>query len=124
MNIIHTPNMPQGGGHYSTCIEHNGLLYLSGQLPMDLKTKIVPETIEEQTLLVLNNIEFILNEAGVTKNDVLQARIYVSDIALWGKVNVVYAAFFGAHKPVRCVVPTGLLNYGCLIEIEIVAVKN
>jgi 2-iminobutanoate/2-iminopropanoate deaminase len=48
-------------------------------------------------------------------------RIYISDIALWDKVNEVYTQFFGDHKPVRCVVPDGKLHYGCLIDAECVA---
>lgn len=124
MNIIQTENMPKAGGHYSHCIEHNGLLYISGQLPFDPVTRKLGETIEEQSLQALKNAEQIIIEAGSTKTDVLQVRIYVSDINMWEKVNEVYSKFFGEHKPVRCLVPSGLLHYGCLIEIEMIAVKN
>lgn len=77
--------------------------------------------IEAQTQLTIEKIDLILTEAGSSRQQVIQMRIYISDIALWGKVNEVYTWFFGNHKPVRCVVPVGKLHYGCLIEAECVA---
>ena len=124
MNIIQTENMPIANGHYSQCIEHNRILYLSGQLPIDRKTKTIPPTITEQTNLVLQNIETILHEANSDKNHVLQVRIYIPDVELWDKVNTVYSTFFGAHKPARCVVPTNALHYGALIEVEVTAITK
>ena len=70
MKIIQTENMPIANGHYSQCIEHNEILYLSGQLPIDRETKKIPTTISEQTNLVLKNIETILHEANSDKNHV------------------------------------------------------
>ena len=87
MKIIDTPNMPVSNGHYSQCIEHNGILYLSGQLPINKETKVIPSTIEAQTNLVLKNVETILKEAGSNKKNILQVRVYISDIKLWDKVN-------------------------------------
>tara|TARA_B110001452_G_scaffold265595_1_gene270564 strand:+ start:1393 stop:1770 length:378 start_codon:yes stop_codon:yes gene_type:complete len=124
MKIVNTPNMPVSNGHYSQCIEHNGILYLSGQLPIIKETKSIPSTIEEQTILVLKNVETILNEAGCNKNNILQVRIYISDIKLWDKVNNGYIRFFENHKPVRCIIPTRELHFGCLIEIEVTAISN
>ncbi|WP_372755210.1 RidA family protein [Labilibaculum sp.] len=115
-------NIPKSNGHYSQCIEHNGILYLSGQLPIDRKTRIIPETIEEQTDLAFQNIETILLECGSSKNQVLQVRVYIPDIDLWDKVNDRYAHFFGFHKPVRCIIPTRELHLGSLIEIEATAI--
>jgi reactive intermediate/imine deaminase len=121
MKVIQTPDMPNANGHYSQCIEHNGTLYISGQLPIDPVTGEISQIIENQADLVFRKIEIILNEAGVTKNEVIQMRLYISDINLWEKVNERYSLFFGRHKPVRCVIPTGKLHYGCLIEVEAVA---
>ncbi len=116
--------MPVSNGHYSQIIEHNGVLYLSGQLPIEQITKTIPATIEAQTDLALKNIETILKEAGSSKSNVLQVRIYISNIDLWDKVNERYSVFFENHKPVRCVIPTSELHFGCLIEIEVTAVLN
>ncbi len=121
MKTIITPNMPQANGHYSTVIEHNGLLYLSGQLPYERGSKNMAVGIEAQTKQVLENIEFILGEAGSNKNQILQMRLYIPNISLWETVNAVYAEFFSEHKPVRTVVPTRELHFGALIEIECIA---
>ena len=123
MKIIETQNMPRSNGHYSQCIEHNDILYLSGQLPTDKETGSIPESIEEQTKLVFKNAETILEEAGSNKNKILQVRIYVSNIDLWDKVDKEYSQFFQSHKPVRCIVPTRELHYGALIEVEITAIS-
>jgi reactive intermediate/imine deaminase len=121
MKIILTDRMPAVKGHYSPVVEHGGLLYLSGQVPVDPVTQKVPDTIEEQTELVLSKIDLLLRESGSSRRKVLQARIYITDISLWDQVNKVYAGFFGEHKPARCVIPAGKLHYGCLIEAEVVA---
>jgi 2-iminobutanoate/2-iminopropanoate deaminase len=121
MKIITTPNMPKANGHYSHCVEHNGILYLAGQLPFDPETRVMPDGIENQTKQVLKNIERILIEAGSSKNKVLQVRIYIPNIDHWGKVNEVYADFFGNHKPARCVIPTNDLHYNAMVEIEVTA---
>ena len=122
MKIIDTPKMPKANGHYSQCIEHNGILYLSGQLPFNQDSKTIPESIEKQTDLVLKNAESVLTEAGSSKNEVLQVRVYISNIDLWNKVNERYSLFFENHKPTRCIIPTSKLHFDCLIEIEITAI--
>ena len=114
--------MPASNGHYSQCIRHNGILYLSGQLPLDLVTKEIPTTIAAQTDLVLQKVATILTEAGSAIDKVLQVRVYISDIDLWDKVNERYSVFFGKHRPVRCIVPSRELHFGCLIEVEVTAV--
>jgi reactive intermediate/imine deaminase len=124
MRIIDNPKMPVSNGHYSQCIEHNGILYLSGQLPVNMETKTIPRGIEEQTDLVLKNVGTILVEAGSNKFNVLQVRIYIANINLWDKVNSVYSNFFEYHKPARCIIPTSELHFGCLIEIEVTAIFN
>lgn len=113
--------MPKSNGHYSMCIEHNGTIYTAGQLPIDPVSKSIPKTIEKQTKLVLEKIETIVIAAGSSKNQIIQMRLYISDIELWTRVNIVYAEFFGKHKPVRAVIPTRELHYGCLIEVEAIA---
>lgn len=122
MKIISSPNMPKSNGHYSQCIEHNGVLYLSGQLPFEPETRVMPEGIERQTKQVLTNVETILIEAGSCKSKVIQVKIYISNINDWEMVNRVYSTFFGNHKPVRCIIPTCELHYGVLIEVEVTAV--
>ncbi|NLW24928.1 MAG: RidA family protein [Clostridia bacterium] len=109
-------------GHYSPGIISNGMLYISGQLSIDPDTRKVPAGgIEEHAKLALNNVDRVLKAAGLTRNDVVQCRVYISDIDQWDIVNEVYAEFFGEHKPARIVVPVGKLHFGCLVEIEAIA---
>lgn len=109
-------------GHYSPGVVMNGTLYISGQLPIDpLTGKLAGGDIETQGKQSLKNVEQVLQQAGVKKENVGLCRIYLSDISLWDKMNAIYAEFFGSHKPARVIVPTGKLHYGALVEIEAAA---
>lgn len=125
MRSIQPPNQPQPKGHYSPGIEHNGLIYVSGQLPMSLDTR-EPFTgsIEEQTELALRNVEAVLHAAGSDLTRVLQFTIYVSDMELWGAVNAKYAEVMGDHRPARAIVPVKELHFGTQIEIQAIASQN
>ncbi|HMO80679.1 MAG TPA: RidA family protein [Pyrinomonadaceae bacterium] len=125
MKKIQPPNQPQPKGHYSPGIEHNGLIYVSGQLPMSLDTR-EPFTgsIEEQTELALRNVEAVLKTAGSDLNHVLQMTIYVSDMDLWDAVNKKYAEVMGEHRPARAIVPVKELHFGTKIEIQAIAAKK
>ncbi|MCP4051365.1 MAG: RidA family protein [bacterium] len=122
MKIITTEEAPLPLGHYSQAVAHNGTLYISGQLPVDPRNPDKPVgSIEEQTKQTLKNIEALLLAADTSKENVLKVTIYISDIALWGRVNTVYAEYFGKNKPARAAVPTRDLPKGYQIEIEAVA---
>ncbi len=119
MKIISTTNAPAPAGHYSQAIVHGGLVYVSGQLPVDTaRSTNNVGSIEDQTEQALRNVEEILNAAGSSLNQVLQMTVYVSDISLWSRVNTVYARIMGDHRPARAVVPTRDLHYGYQIEIQ------
>ena len=122
MKVIQPADQPTPKGHYSPGFEHNGLIFVSGQLPMDLKTR-EPFTgsIEEQTELALRNVEAVLNEAGSGLDRVLQMTIYVSDIELWAGVNATYARVMGDHRPSRAVIPVKDLHFDTKIEIAAIA---
>lgn len=110
------------GGHYSAGIISGDKLYISGQLPLDLTTgKVVGETLKEQTLQVLKNIEKILKEADLGLENVVQCRVYTTDIKNWGEIDEIYKNFFGEHKPARAVVVTKELHFDAKIEIEAIA---
>ena len=125
INKIQPPDQPAPKGHYSPGVEHNGLIFVSGQLPMDLKTR-EPFTgsIEEQTELALRNVEVVLHAAGSDLRHVLQFTIYVSDMELWGAVNEAYARVMGDHRPTRAIVPVKDLHFGTKIEIQAIAAKK
>ena len=122
MKSVKTDKAPIPGGHYSQAIVHNGLVYVSGQLPVDPKTgEKVTGAIEEQTRLVLQNLSAILEASGSSLSQVLKVTVYISDISLWGQVNEVYADVFGDHRPARAIVPTRDLHFGFKIEVDAVA---
>jgi 2-iminobutanoate/2-iminopropanoate deaminase len=122
MQKIKLPNAPEPLGHYSPAVVHNGLIFVSGQLPRNAETgEVETGAIEWQTELVLRNVEQILLAANSDLNHVLQFTIYVSEMELWDKVNAVYARILGEHKPARAIVPVKELHFGTKIEIQAIA---
>ena len=122
MEKIKLPNAPEPKGHYSPAVVHNGLIFVSGQLPRNAATSEVETgAIETQTELALRNVEAILLAAGSDLNHVLQMTIYVSEMELWDKVNETYARVLGEHKPARAIVPVKDLHFGTKIEIQAIA---
>lgn len=122
MRAIQPAAMPAPAGHYSPGIVANGLVFVSGQLPMDPATgKVVDGGIDAQTERALRNVELVLTAAGSSLSRVLQMTIYISDGDLWGQVNAAYARVMGSHRPSRAVIPVSPLHYGALIEIQAVA---
>lgn len=122
MKTISTPDGPAPAGHYSQAMVHAGLVFVSGQLAIEAGSgRRMAGTVEEQTRIALENVAAILQAAGSDIDRVLKTTIYISDIEHWGKVNGVYAEFFGSHRPARTVVPTRDLRHGLLVEIEAIA---
>jgi len=121
MEIVFTDKAAKPGGHYSQAIVHNGLVFVAGQLPVTPAGEKITGPIEEQAEQALKNLGAILEAAGSGLENVLKVTVYVSDIGLWGRVNDVYARFFGDHRPARAVVPSRDLHHGFLVEIEAVA---
>ena len=122
MNKIKLPNAPEPKGHYSSAVVHNGLIFVSGQLPRDAVTgEVETGAIEAQTELALRNVEQILHAAGSDLNHVLQFTIYVSDMELWDAVNATYTRILGEHKPARAIVPVKDLHFDTKIEIQAIA---
>ena len=101
---------------------HGGLAFVSGQLPIDPAGKPRADvTVEEQTRLVLSNIDAILSEAGSGLGSVVQMTIYVSDIEHWTAVNEAYVEVMGDHRPARAVVPVNDLHHGAALEVQAIA---
>lgn len=122
MKRIKLPDAPEPKGHYSPAVVHNGLIFVSGQLPINHATgEVETGAIEKQTELALRNVEAILLEANSDVHHVLQMTIYISDIADWGAVNEVYKRILGEHKPSRAIVPVKDLHFGTKIEIQAIA---
>lgn len=123
MQSVFIPGAPAPAGHYSPAVVHNGLAYVSGQLPtVPGQAEHIIGSIEDQTERCLRNVERVLQAAGSSLGQVLQMTVYVSDGELWGRVNAAYAKVMGGHKPARAVVPVKDLHFGYQIEIQAIAV--
>ena len=122
MNKIKLQDTPEPKGHYSSAVVHNDLIFVSGQLPMNLATREIENgSIEAQTELALRNVEQILLAANSDLNHILQMTIYISEMELWDKVNETYARILGEHKPARAIVPVKDLHFNTKIEIQAIA---
>ena len=116
------PNGMIPKGHYCPAIISGNLMFISSQLPMDFENgKIVSGGAKEHALQCMKNIEMILKEKDLTFDNLVQCRIYVSDISNWGVIDEIYSSFLKEHKCARVVVPTRDLHYGAFCEIEAIA---
>lgn len=122
--IIKTADAPAAIGPYSQAVESNGILYISGQIPIDPATgKLVEGDIKIQTARVLKNLEAILTEAGYTTSDVVKTTCLLSTMTDFKAMNEVYSLHFKADQPARAAFAVKELPLGALIEIEAVALK-
>lgn len=121
--VVHTENAPAAIGPYSQAIEANGMLFVSGQIPVDPSTGGVPEGITAQTEQVMKNLNAILTEAGYTFDNVVKTTCLLSDISNFGAMNEVYATRFSANPPARAAFAVRDLPKGVMVEIEAIAVK-
>ena len=122
MKIISTENAAEARGHYSQAIASEGLLFISGQLPVGADgTHNYDKPFEEQAECVLANLEAILQAGESQKENLLKVTVYIADLAKWGVFNDIYSKFMGEHKPARAVVPVPKLHYGYQLEIEAIA---
>ncbi len=121
--LVNSEYAPAAAGPYSHAIEANGVVYASGQLPIDLATGQIPEGIEAQTKASMKNLEEVLKAAGCGLNDVVKTTVFLSDINNFGVVNGLYAEYFSAPYPARSCYQVAALPKGALIEVEAIAVK-
>ncbi|MCQ2175395.1 MAG: RidA family protein [Bacteroidales bacterium] len=121
--IIASPKAPKAIGPYSQAIELNGTLFISGQLPVNPESGEIPAGIEAQTRQALNNVGAILEEAGLTFNDVAKTTVLLQDINDFAAMNAVYAEYFPQDKPARVCYQVAALPKGALTEIDAIAGK-
>ncbi len=122
--VIHTPQAPAAIGPYSQATAFNGMLFISGQVPIDPSTgKVVTGGIAEQTEQVMKNIGAILKEAGYTYENVVKSTCLLSDMTNFAEMNKVYAKYYPEDPPARAAFAVRELPLGVLVEIETIAVK-
>lgn len=124
MKAIHTEKAPAAIGSYSQAIEVNGLVYTSGQIPVDPTTGTFSEGgIKEQTRQSLTNVKNILEEAGLTMANVVKTTVFLDNMDDFAAMNEVYAEFFQQPYPARSAVAVEKLPKGAMVEIEVVAAR-
>ena len=122
--IISTNQAPAAVGPYSQAVEINGMLFISGQIPLNPKDgSIVGDNVAIQTEQVLENMGAILQEAGYSYSDVVKCTCLLDDMDDFKAMNEVYARYFTNEKPARAAFAVSALPLGVLIEIEAIAIK-
>ena len=120
--IVATPAAPAAIGPYSQATIHNGIAYLSGQIPLDPATgQIVPGGIAEQTARVLDNLRAVLEASGASLDTVLKTTVFLADMADFPAMNEVYARYFATNPPARATVQAARLPRDARVEIECIA---
>src|SRR5690349_13502728 len=120
--IISTDKAPKPGGPYSQAVVVGDLVFVAGQVPRDPQTGKTPESIEDQTRLVLNNMKAILEAAGCTMQQVVRTDVYLSTMNNFSRMNEVYKTFFNKDYPVRTTVGVQLVGFD--VEISCIAHKQ
>ena len=125
MKTISTANAPAAIGPYAKGNIVGGLLFASGQIPLDPETgEIVGSTIEEQTAQVMKNVAAILEAAGTDFDHVVKTTCFLNDMNDFAAFNAEYAKSFGEVRPARSAVAVEKLPKGALVEVEVIAEVN
>lgn len=122
-SVITTEHAPKAIGPYSQAIRANGLLYLSGQIPLDpASNSVIEGGIAEQTTRVLENIKSVLECCGLSLTDVVKTTVFLKDMGEFAAMNEVYARYFTTNPPARSTVEVARLPRDVRVEIEAIAV--
>lgn len=121
--VIATTAAPEAIEPYSQAVEAAGMIFLSGQLPINPATGTMPEGIQAQTRQSFENIKAILAKAGCTVDHIVKTTVFLADMSLFGAMNEVYAQQFDGAFPARSAFAVKELPKQALVEIEVIAVK-
>lgn len=122
---VATENAPGAIGPYSQAVKAGGMVYCSGQIPIDPATgNFVSDVVGEQTEQVLKNLSEVLKAAGTTLDDVVKTTVFLADMNDFAEMNEVYARFFSENKPARATVQAARLPRDARVEIECIAVAG
>lgn len=122
--VIFTKNAPAAIGPYSQAVETDGMVFLSGQIPVNPATgNVVDGGVKEQTAQVFENIKSVLAEAGLTVENIVKTTVFLKDMSLFAEMNEVYAGYFDKDFPARSAVVVKSLPKDVMVEIECIAVK-
>jgi 2-iminobutanoate/2-iminopropanoate deaminase len=122
---VHTDNAPKAIGPYSQAIKANGLVFASGQIPLDPATmQIVEGGIREQTERVMTNLEAVLQAAGSSLEGVVKTTVFLKDLTDFAEMNEVYGSFFKQTPPARSTVEVARLPRDVRVEIDVIALEG
>lgn len=121
--VICSSKAPGAIGPYSQAIEVNGMVFVSGQLPIDATTGLMPETVEGQAKQSLENMKSILEEAGLSMANIVKTTVFLADMSYFADMNKVYATYFEGDYPARSAVAVKALPKDALVEIECIAAR-
>ena len=122
--VIESAKAPAAIGPYSQAIEANGMVYISGQIPVNRENGTIAEGITAQTEQVMKNIGYILEEAGCKYSDIVKTTCLLSDMANFKAMNDVYGSYFTENPPARAAFAVKELPLGVLVEIESIVLKG
>ncbi len=121
---ISTPRAPAAIGPYSQATKYNGLIFVSGQLPLEPTTgQLHTGSISEQTVLAMNNVKRIVEAAGSSLDNILKTTILLADMKDFAAVNEAYGQFFPSDPPARVAYQVAALPKGAQIEIEVICAQ-
>ena len=122
--IIHTDKAPQPIGPYNQAVLVNGTLYVSGNIAIDAATgKLVMDSIESETEMVMKNLGYVLQAAGMDYSHIVKTSIFISDMGNFARINEIYAKYFTEDPPARETVEVSCLPKNVNVEISCVAIK-
>ncbi len=121
--IIATLNAPGAIGPYSQAIDTGSFVFASGQIPINPASGEIPADIKSQTVQALNNVAAVLNEAGLTLDNVVKTTVFLADMKDFQSMNEVYGQHFTAPYPARSAVAVKDLPKGVLVEVEVIAMR-
>ena len=124
MTHVSTPNAPAALAPYSQAVATASTVYCSGQLGLDPATGNLADGVQAQTHQALKNLQAVLNEAGLSLDNVVKTTVFVQDLADFGTVNEIYGTYFHGGFPARSCVQVAALPKGGLVEIECVAAER
>ncbi len=125
MQIIATPSAPPAIGPYSQAIVHNGMAYLSGQIPLDPVTvQVIDGDISAQTERVIENMAAVLGACGSSLSRVVKTTVFLKDMGEFVAMNAVYARYFVTNPPARSTVEVARLPRDVRVEIECIAIVD
>jgi 2-iminobutanoate/2-iminopropanoate deaminase len=123
--IVATEKAPKAIGPYSQAVVHNGLAYLSGQIPLDPMTgQLVEADIAAQTTRVLENLQAVLEASGSSLDQVVKTTVYIQDMREFAQMNEVYGKYFSQNPPARSTIQAARLPRDVRVEIDAIAIVD